>query len=146
MNLSKYKRWRAFLHREWLRHNNKKESRLILCIYTQSKSMNRWRTLIHRRIMKQWVRNDQIKRKQTCSLSFVNVFKFQNMGGQGPKICDNWPLTSPCLQRCIWANHTRFWPSFVTKLLVTFSLRSDEKAVTKIWLVRLFSWEFSKVG
>ena len=28
-------------------------------------------------IKKQWVKNEQIKRKQICSLSFVNVFKFQ---------------------------------------------------------------------
>ena len=28
-------------------------------------------------ITKQWVKNKQIKRKQTCSLCFVNVFKFQ---------------------------------------------------------------------
>ena len=27
--------------------------------------------------MKQQVKNEQIKRKQTCSLCFVNVFKFQ---------------------------------------------------------------------
>ena len=35
--------------------------------------MERWRALI----MKQQVKNEQIKRKQTCSLCFVNVFKFQ---------------------------------------------------------------------
>ena len=35
--------------------------------------MERWRALI----MKQQVENEQIKRKQTCSLCFVNVFKFQ---------------------------------------------------------------------
>ena len=28
-------------------------------------------------IMKQGVKNQQIKRKKTCSLSFVNAFKFQ---------------------------------------------------------------------
>ena len=39
--------------------------------------MKRWRVLIHRMITKQQVKNEQIKRKQTCSLSFIKVFKFQ---------------------------------------------------------------------
>ena len=39
--------------------------------------MKRLRTLIHRMITKQQVKNEQIKRKQTCSLFFVNVSKFQ---------------------------------------------------------------------
>ena len=55
----------------------KKENRLILCAYTQQKSMKRWRALIHRMITKQQIKNEQIKRKQTCSLCFVNVFKSQ---------------------------------------------------------------------
>ena len=67
MNLSKHKSWRAI----------KKEIRLIVCVYTQQKSMERWRTPIHRMITKQQVKNELIKRKQTCSLCFVNVFKFQ---------------------------------------------------------------------
>ena len=32
---------------------------------------------MHRMITKQQVKNEQIKRKLTCSLCFVNVFKFQ---------------------------------------------------------------------
>ena len=63
MNLSKHKRWRAH--------------RFILCVYTQQKSMERWRGLIHTMITKQHVKNEQIKRKQTSSLCFVNVFRFQ---------------------------------------------------------------------
>ena len=55
----------------------KKENRLILRAYTQQKSMKRWRALIHRMITKQQIKNEQIKRKQTCSLCFVNVFKSQ---------------------------------------------------------------------
>ena len=39
--------------------------------------MKRWKVLIHRMITKQQVKNKQIKRKQTCSLCFVNVLKFQ---------------------------------------------------------------------
>ena len=39
--------------------------------------MERWRALIHRMITKQQVKNEQIKRKQTCSLCFVNSLKFQ---------------------------------------------------------------------
>ena len=54
-------------------NNKQKENRYI----TQWKSMKRWRTLIQRKITKQRVKNEQIKRKQTCSLHFVNVFKFQ---------------------------------------------------------------------
>ena len=67
MNLSRQKRRRAI----------KKEIRLILCVYMQQKSMERWRASIHRVITKQQVKNELIKRKQTCSLCFVNVFKFQ---------------------------------------------------------------------
>ena len=62
---------------EWLRNNKQKESRLILCVYTRWKSTKKWRTLIHIMITKQQVKNEQIKRKQTCYLCFVNVFKFQ---------------------------------------------------------------------
>ena len=36
-----------------------------------------WRTLIHRTITKQRVKDEQIKRKQICSLCLVNAFKFQ---------------------------------------------------------------------
>ena len=43
----------------------------------KKKSTKSWRTLIHRMITKQQVKNQRIKRKQTCSLCFVNVFKFQ---------------------------------------------------------------------
>ena len=66
MNLSKHKRWRAI----------QKEIRLILCVYKQEKSMERWRASIHRVITKKEVKNEQIKRKQTCSFCFVSVFKF----------------------------------------------------------------------
>ena len=43
----------------------------------QQKSMESWRVSIHRVIVKQQVKSEQIKRKQTCSLCFVNMFKFQ---------------------------------------------------------------------
>ena len=39
--------------------------------------MERWRVLINRVITKEPVKNEQMKRKQACSLCFVNVFKFQ---------------------------------------------------------------------
>ena len=32
---------------------------------------------MHKMITKQQIKNEQMKRKQTCSLCFVNVFKFQ---------------------------------------------------------------------
>ena len=43
-----------------------------MCVYTKWKSTKRWRVLIHRIITKQ-----QVKRRQTCSLCFVSMFKFQ---------------------------------------------------------------------
>ena len=55
-----------------------KESRLIQCNYRQWESQNRRRAIIHRMITKQRVKNEQIKRKQTCSVIFVKVFKFQD--------------------------------------------------------------------
>ena len=76
MSLYKYKRWRALLHR-MIAKQHQKENRLILCVYTQWESMKRWRALVHRMITKQQVKNEQIKRKQTRSLCFVNKFKFQ---------------------------------------------------------------------
>ena len=39
--------------------------------------MEKWTALIYRMIKKQQVKNEQIKRKQSCSLCFVNVFKLQ---------------------------------------------------------------------
>ena len=63
---------------EWLQNNKQKENRVILCVVNlQWESMKRWRTLIHSMITKQWVKNEQIKRKQTYLLCFVIVFKFQ---------------------------------------------------------------------
>ena len=43
----------------------------------QWKITKRWKTLIHRKITKKQVKNEHIKRKQTCSVGFVKVFKFQ---------------------------------------------------------------------
>ena len=57
-------------------NNDKKDNRLIQCVYMQWKSTNRWRLLIHRMIMKKQVKIEQIKRKQTCSVSFVKTLKF----------------------------------------------------------------------
>ena len=39
--------------------------------------MKRWRVLIQRTIAKQQVKNEQIKRKQTCSVCFVKKIKLQ---------------------------------------------------------------------
>ena len=62
----------------WMWNNLQKESRLIQCVYTQWKSSKRKRVLIHRMITKQRVKNEQIKIKQTCSVSFVKVCQFQD--------------------------------------------------------------------
>ena len=39
--------------------------------------VQKWRALIYRMVAKQGVKNEQIKRKQTCSVNFVKVSKFQ---------------------------------------------------------------------
>ena len=62
----------------WMWNNLQKESRLIQCVYTRWKSSKRKRVLIHRMITKQRVKNEQIKIKQTCSVSFVKVCQFQD--------------------------------------------------------------------
>ena len=49
MNLTKYKRWRALLHRV-IAKQIKRE--LILCVYMQCKSAKRWRAIMHRMITK----------------------------------------------------------------------------------------------
>ena len=72
---SNFSWWHYYI--EGLQNNKQKENRLILCVHTKWKGMKRCRTLIHKMITKQRVKNKQIKRKQTCSLCFVNVFKFQ---------------------------------------------------------------------
>ena len=48
-----------------------------MCIYRLLKSMKRWGALIHRVITKQRAKNEQINRKQACSVCFVKVLKFQ---------------------------------------------------------------------
>ena len=75
MNLSKYKRWRTFLHRVTAQQQSKREQTLCFCMQWQS--VKRWRTLIHKMITKQQVKNEQIKRKHPCSLCFANLFIFQ---------------------------------------------------------------------
>ena len=72
MNLSKHKRWRAYRVIA-----KQKLEQTYPCVNMQQKSMESWRGLIHRMIKKQQVKNEQIKRKQTCFLFFGNVFKFQ---------------------------------------------------------------------
>ena len=59
---------------EWLQNNEqKKKRRLILCVYMLSQSMKRWRASIHRMIIKQQVKTEQIKRKQIHSVWFVSL-------------------------------------------------------------------------
>ena len=61
---------------EWMWNNNKKRTDSS-CVYMPPKSTRRWRAWTHKMIRKWQVKNKQIKRKQTCSLRFVSVFKFQ---------------------------------------------------------------------
>ena len=63
--------------KEGLQNNKQEENKFILCVYMQWKITKRWKTLIHRKITKKQVKKEQIKRKQTCSVGFVKVFKFQ---------------------------------------------------------------------
>ena len=52
MNLSKYKMWRALLHRVI----EKQQAKIvILCVNMRSESTKSWRTLIHSMITKQGV-------------------------------------------------------------------------------------------
>ena len=69
MNLSKYKGWRALLHRMTAKQQSKREQ-IILYVYTQWKSAKRWRVLIYGMITKQQVKNEQIKRKKDLSFVF----------------------------------------------------------------------------
>ena len=49
---------------------SKKRTDSILCVYMQWKSIKRWTALIHIMIMKQWVKNEQIKKKTSLSCMF----------------------------------------------------------------------------
>ena len=53
-----------------------KENRFNQCVYTQQKSMKRGRALIHRMITKKQVKNEQLKKKHACPVSFVKLIKF----------------------------------------------------------------------
>ena len=75
MNLSKYKRWRALLHRVIAKQQGEIEQTHPVCLHAADK-YKKWRISIHKMITKQQIKNEQIKRKKT-SLCFVNVFKFQ---------------------------------------------------------------------
>ena len=61
MNLSKYKWWRALLHRMIVKQQSKREQAHPVCLQ-ECKSTKRW--IIHRMITIQQVKNEQIKRKQ----------------------------------------------------------------------------------
>ena len=64
------------LHRIIAKQQSKREQTHPVCLPVVE-SMKRWRALVHRMIRKQQGKNEEIKRKQTRSLCFVNVFKFQ---------------------------------------------------------------------
>ena len=69
MNLSKHKSWRAM----------KTDQTYPVCLHTTEKYGKVYGIASkHRVIMKQQVKNEYMKRKQTCSLCFVNAFKFQD--------------------------------------------------------------------
>ena len=76
MNLSKYKSWRAILHRVIVEQQSKRELTHLVCLLAVGK-YERGKALIHRMIAKQQVKNERIERKHTCFLCFVNGFKFQ---------------------------------------------------------------------
>ena len=75
MNLSKYKRWRVLLLRV-IAKQSKREQTHPVCLhevenYEKVESVNTQKDYETTR------KNKQIRRKHTCSLCFVNVFKFQ---------------------------------------------------------------------
>ena len=66
------------LHRVIVEQQSKRELTNLLCLHAVEKYKKvEWKALIDRMITKQQVKNEQIKRKDTCSLCFVNVFKFR---------------------------------------------------------------------
>ena len=66
------------LHRVIVEQQSKRELTNLLCLLAVEKYKKvEWKALIDRMITKQQVKNEQIKRKDTCSLCFVNVFKFR---------------------------------------------------------------------
>ena len=61
-----------------MEQQSKRELTNLLCLLAVEKYKKvEWKALIDRMITKQQVKNEQIKRKDTCSLCFVNVFKFR---------------------------------------------------------------------
>ena len=74
MNLSKHKRWRVLLHRV-IKKQAKKEQTHPVCLNMQWISTKMWRMFVHNNY-KTISKNEQIKRKQTCFLCLVSMFKF----------------------------------------------------------------------
>ena len=84
----------------WMWNNLQKESRLIQCVYTQWKSSKRKRVLIHRMITKQWVKNEQIKVKQACSVSQFQDNKFKIVQKNFLEII---------IKKIHWKTHQSWW-------------------------------------
>ena len=76
MILSKNKSLRLLLHREILKQQSKREQTHPVCLHAVEK-YEKVESINTQNDCKQQVKNEQIKRKQTCSICFVNVFKFQ---------------------------------------------------------------------
>ena len=75
MNLSKCKRWRALLYRVIAKQQSKREQTHPVCLHEVEKCEKV--KSINSQDYEHYVKNEQIRKKQTCSLCFVNVFKFQ---------------------------------------------------------------------
>ena len=74
---------------EWLRNNEQKEYRLILCIYKHWKNTKRWRALIHRMIRKQRVKTEQIKRKTNLFCVFCKCVNSKKTSSKSFKRISN---------------------------------------------------------
>ena len=72
MNLPKHKRWRV--HRAIAKQQKREQSHPV-CLQAAEK-YGKVESLNIQNDYETKVKNEQIKRKQTCSLCFVNVFKF----------------------------------------------------------------------
>ena len=76
MNLSKYKRWRALLHRVIAKQQSKREQTHPVCLLEVEKC-EKVESVNTQNEHETTSKKQTDRRKQTCSLCFVNVFIFQ---------------------------------------------------------------------
>ena len=75
MNLSKYKRWRVILHRVIVEQQSKRELTHLVCLLAVGK-YEKVESINTQNDYETASKNEQMERKHTFSLRFVNGFKF----------------------------------------------------------------------